>query len=383
MPTISTEQVEKAVGALKAYLAGQVKPAAEKTTTKKDLFEREEEFSVIINLRKVPENDKLKPIRIPIPNTIYGRDGVDICLFVKDPQAEWEEFLNNNPVKNVKKVVSLKSLRTDYKSYQHRRELLNQFDFFFADERIIPLLPPLLGSKFFDAKRQPPAVNFASGFKKNLVEARDSTYLHIPQGPVINVKVGHSDQTKDQIAENITAAIPAIVEKIPRKWKNVQSIFVKTATSAALPIYTALPTAVDYVKEAEEKKTEDEEKAHREHKMTVKRAASFGLTVSEYQSAVKAAEKLNMPLSKYVKAKKQRALQSAVEKRGGKGSTEVLQAEQEKVAAIKAAAAELSEDEEEEVEEKPVKKAKKGTTKDSKKVVSLGAKKTSVKGNKK
>jgi ribosome biogenesis protein UTP30 len=39
------------------------------------------------------------------------------------------------------------------------------------------------------------------------------------------------------------AAVRGALPNIPRKWANVQALHLKTATSAALPIYQALPDA--------------------------------------------------------------------------------------------------------------------------------------------
>ena len=38
------------------------------------------------------------------------------------------------------------------------------------------------------------------------------------------------------------AAIAGVVEIIPRKWANVQSVYMKTNESVALPLYNATPT---------------------------------------------------------------------------------------------------------------------------------------------
>ena len=40
---------------------------------------------------------------------------------------------------------------------------------------------------------------------------------------------------------NALAAIAGAVEVIPRKWANVQCIYMKTIESVALPIYNAMP----------------------------------------------------------------------------------------------------------------------------------------------
>lgn len=50
-----------------------------------------------------------------------------------------------------------------------------------------------------------------------------------------------TSQSAAEITANIETAIPHIIEKIPRKWKNVQAINLKTNDSIALPIYNSLP----------------------------------------------------------------------------------------------------------------------------------------------
>lgn len=42
---------------------------------------------------------------------------------------------------------------------------------------------------------------------------------------------------------NVLAAIQCAVDLTPKKWSNVQGLFLKTNESVALPIYQALPEA--------------------------------------------------------------------------------------------------------------------------------------------
>ena len=56
-----------------------------------------------------------------------------------------------------------------------------------------------------------------------------------------SIKIGTVDQTPEQVAENILYAIDSIVDKIPKKWNNVQSLHIKTSESVSLPIFNSLP----------------------------------------------------------------------------------------------------------------------------------------------
>ena len=68
-----------------------------------------------------------------------------------------------------------------------------------------------------------------------------------------------------EIVANAMAAISGVVDKVvARKWANVQSIFLKTTDSVALPVYNALPDAEEDAKaRVEEEKAKEERDAKR------------------------------------------------------------------------------------------------------------------------
>ncbi len=153
MASIPQVQLEKAVGALFAFLNGEHKAESETKSSKQSLFEKEEDFSIIFTLRKVPQHHSNTPIRLPIPHTIYGREGISICFFSKDPKEKYEAMFQRSPVRNIKEVVTVKEVQTDYKAFQHRRELMSRNDFFLADKTVAALVSHHLGAKFFVAKK--------------------------------------------------------------------------------------------------------------------------------------------------------------------------------------------------------------------------------------
>jgi len=50
-------------------------------------------------------------------------------------------------------VVGVAKLKGKYKGFEERRQLLKENGLFLADERVVPLLPKLLGKMFFEAKK--------------------------------------------------------------------------------------------------------------------------------------------------------------------------------------------------------------------------------------
>jgi len=76
-----------------------------------------------------------------------------VCLITKDPQREYKDLLEEAGVRFVNRVVGIEKLKGKFKSFEARRALLHENALFLADDRVIPLLPRLLGKIFFTAKK--------------------------------------------------------------------------------------------------------------------------------------------------------------------------------------------------------------------------------------
>eukprot|EP00128_Syssomonas_multiformis_P008189 Colp12_sorted_trinity150504_noHs@17941 len=236
--SLDEKQVEKAVKALMKHIEN-----ASKTEGKAQLFEEESFIWLQIGLKKIPDTPK-RPYKIEIPNTLYAVGQTEACLFTKDPQKEYKALLQAQNVKGINKVIGVTKLKNKYKVYEQKRQLCGSYDIFLADERIIPLLPRLIGKSFFQKKREPIPVDLT---KKNLAlelsKARDATYLYLGRGPCSSVKIALTTHTPKQVVENITTGVANLVQRIPKKWGNIQTIHIKTNDSVALPIYTSIPAA--------------------------------------------------------------------------------------------------------------------------------------------
>lgn len=117
---------------------------------------------------------------------------------------------------------------------------MNEFDLFLADDRILPMLTKALGKTFLKVKKQPVPVRLErkSSLALQIARARDSAFLCGSHGDCWAVKLATTAMTEDQVVENLMAGIAAVVDKIPRKWKNVKGINIKCSDSVALPVYS-------------------------------------------------------------------------------------------------------------------------------------------------
>lgn len=168
-------------------------------------------------------------------------EAVSVCLICKDPHAQYKDAVKQLGIKSVTKVIGVSKLRTEFKAFEARRQLCGAYDIFLADERVLPMLPKLLGKSFFEKKKIPLPVDLTKtkpeAIKKELTAAIEGTALFLGAGPCTSVKIGVTSQSLKDLQANAQTVIEQVVKKIPGGWKNIRSIHAKTATSVSLPVY--------------------------------------------------------------------------------------------------------------------------------------------------
>ncbi|KAG8769705.1 hypothetical protein FRC15_004440, partial [Serendipita sp. 397] len=205
----------------------------------------------------------------PIAHPIVDPRTSPICLITKDPQREYKDLLQKHNINFISRVVGITKLKGKFSPYDARRELAKEYGLFLADERVVPLLPSLLGKAFFKKKKQPIPVNLQrTNLKAELESAISSTYLHQNAGTCTSIKIGYTGMDASKVVQNAEKAIPGVVRKLhlvntkrggkspsstngvngiseeevkkfrETAWENIQSLGIKTHSSVCLPIWS-------------------------------------------------------------------------------------------------------------------------------------------------
>jgi ribosome biogenesis protein UTP30 len=74
-------------------------------------------------------------------------------LIVKDPQREWKDKVQEANLSKVTKVIGVGKLRDKFKPFESKRQLCSQYNLFVADDRVVEMLPKILGKTFFLKKK--------------------------------------------------------------------------------------------------------------------------------------------------------------------------------------------------------------------------------------
>ncbi|XP_051877633.1 ribosomal L1 domain-containing protein 1 [Pristis pectinata] len=239
MEAVDTEQLRKAINALKEYV--------KKSKSDAKLFLNEDETILLkVTVWKIAKREQT--IKINLPHKVRS-ETKEICLFTKDEpnmtadqtQKFYKNLLDKHGIKNITQIIPYKVLKTEYKPFEAKRRLLSRFDLFLADDRIRRLLPSHVGKHFYKSKKVPLPVKLSSkNFAKELNKIIQGTILPINnKGSCYASQVAHTGMKLEEVVENVTAAIRTIEVKLPQQWKNVKILHLKTANSPALPIYTS------------------------------------------------------------------------------------------------------------------------------------------------
>ncbi|TKW05252.1 hypothetical protein SEVIR_7G164000v4 [Setaria viridis] len=74
-------------------------------------------------------------------------------------------------------------------------------------------------------------------------EAARCVELQVEGGTCRAVRVGHGAMAREEAVENVVAAVEAAAACVPRKWRNVRALHIKSPESVALPLYSVPGTS--------------------------------------------------------------------------------------------------------------------------------------------
>uniref|UniRef100_A0A8D0FHU6 Ribosomal L1 domain-containing protein 1 n=1 Tax=Strix occidentalis caurina TaxID=311401 RepID=A0A8D0FHU6_STROC len=284
--------VKKAVEALLAFARSKAKRNAQ-------LLNESENVHLLVTVWKVPRSENCRVRPLPLPHGIRP-ETTEVCLFTKDEpnlsaeQTEnlYRKLLIQNGIRSVSQIISYKTLKKEYKLFEAKRRLLNRFDLFLSDDRIRRLLPSHLGKHFYERKKAPLSVNLkARNLAKELQKHIQGTTL-----PVTNKgcsRIGHTGMKAEEIVDNTIAAAEVIAKKLPKNWKNVKILHLKTIKSVALPIFTANISNLDELdRQPSLKKKEVKKGKNKKPKKAAKKQNSSQVTLTTEINAAATTQEL-------------------------------------------------------------------------------------------
>ena len=234
---------------------------------------------IVTTKKHIVNKPHLKPRKIPLPHPYLDTKSQElrICIITADPQRKYKDLLADPsfPVdvsRGINRVLGLAKLKSKYKTFEARRQLLSEYDIFLADDRIITYLPGLLGKTFYKTTSKRPIPLNLSGRRESIDEqgnkrrklaeggtkvtrvevkptdaaheiqrALSSAIVHFAPSTTTAVKIAVGSMGAKQVQENIETVVRSLVANfVPQGWNNLRAIHIKGANTVALPIWMAV-----------------------------------------------------------------------------------------------------------------------------------------------
>ena len=126
------------------------------------------------------------------------------------------------------RVMSGDELNTLGANKRESRKFINNYDFFLADTKLMPVVGKVLGQLLGPRGKMPTPVPFNAPIDSFLERFRSSIRVRVKNALSAACKIGDESMEDEDIASNANAVINAIEKKLPNGDKNIKKIMVKT-----------------------------------------------------------------------------------------------------------------------------------------------------------
>jgi len=132
--------------------------------------------------------------------------------------------------KNAKadKVIDNDELTRLAANKRESRKLINSFDFFLADTKLMPVVGKVLGQLLGPRGKMPTPVPFNAPIDAFLERFRSSVRVRVKNSLSMSCKIGDESMDDADLAINAHAILGGIEKKLPNGDKNIRKILIKT-----------------------------------------------------------------------------------------------------------------------------------------------------------
>ena len=116
------------------------------------------------------------------------------------------------------------------------RKLINKYDFFLADTKLMPVVGKSLGQLLGPRGKMPTPVPFNASIDSFLERFRQSIRVRVKNSLSLSCKIGEETMDDSDLASNAMAIINTIEKKLPNGDKNFKKFMIKTTMGKAIKL---------------------------------------------------------------------------------------------------------------------------------------------------
>ena len=125
------------------------------------------------------------------------------------------------------------------KNKRESRKVINEYDFFLADTKLMPTVGKVLGQLLGPRGKMPTPIPFNAPVEALLERFRTSVNVKVRGSLSLSCKIGEESMEDADLAANANTIAAAIEKKLPNGDKNIRKIMIKTSMGKAIRLEQA------------------------------------------------------------------------------------------------------------------------------------------------
>merc|ERR1719453_3009512 len=203
-----------------------IKDMREKTKERK--FKQTVELQVALKDYD-PQKDKRFVGTVRLPN--IPRPNLKICL-IADQKHQDEVTANGIQIE----VTTLDNLKKFNKDKKLIKKWAKKYYLLLATDALVKKVPVVLGPILNRIGTFPQPVTHNEPLSKKIDDVRGSVKWQLKKVTNLNVAVGHSEMTDEELRQNIVIALNFLSSLLKKGWHNMKVIHIKTTMGGAIKV---------------------------------------------------------------------------------------------------------------------------------------------------
>ena len=125
------------------------------------------------------------------------------------------------------------------KNKRESRKVINKYDFFLADTKLMPTVGKVLGQLLGPRGKMPTPIPFNAPIEALLERFRTSVGVKVKGSLSLSCKIGEESMEDADLAANANTIAAAVEKKLPNGDKNIRKIMIKTTMGKAIRLEQA------------------------------------------------------------------------------------------------------------------------------------------------
>jgi large subunit ribosomal protein L1 len=199
----------------------------------------DESIDLIINLKDIELSDPQQRVdkELILPHPVSKERKEKLCVIAEGELLLQAKNMDVDTVSN----DDLEQLNNQEK--KDKKKFVKKYKFFIVESKLMPTVARYLARFLGPRGKMPKPFPAGYGIVSSTEELENAIKrykriirVQVKKNPIVQVKVGKKSMDMEKVFENIKTVVDYIVDQMPHKYNNIQSIYIKTTMGSPVKV---------------------------------------------------------------------------------------------------------------------------------------------------